>query len=192
MNDRKSYVFGYGSLMNPASIQRTVAREVPRDTLIPAILRDYVRKWDLVDWIRFEQDLSGTVVPAAFLDVAQQPGREVNGILLALSEEELSRMDGREKNYDRVNISSLIEPRVSPDVFTYVGKDIHTHPPSDTCVPADYEALVLAGVREWGAAFEAQYHQTTLPHNFPRRSGRYFFADPLQSRLAGRPHEKGG
>jgi len=190
LKDHKIYVFGYGSLMNPGSIQKTVSREVPRETLITAVLHDYVRKWDLVELIRFVDDRSDSVVPAVFLDVVKQSGREVNGILLALSEEELRKMDEREKNYNRVNVSSLAEPIVSPDVFsyvgdvfTYVGKDAHTHPPPDACVPSYYEeALVLAGVREWGAAFETQYHQTTLPHNFPRRSGRYVFAEPRQSR----------
>ena len=192
MNASKIYVFGYGSLMNARSIQKTVSREVPRDELEPAALRDFIRKWDLIDWVRFEDDPSCNVVPAVFLDVAKLPGREVNGILLALSEEELAKMDGREKNYDRVNVTSLIEPRMPADVFTYVGRELHTHPPPETCLPADYEALVLAGVREWGAAFETQYYQTTLPHKFPRRSGRYVFADPRQSALAGRPHQKGG
>jgi cation transport regulator ChaC len=192
LSDSKIYVFGYGSLMNRRSIQKTVSREVSRDELQPAVLRDFVRKWDLVEWIKFVDDPSGSIVPAVFLDVASQPGRTVNGILLTLTEQELAKMDGREKNYDRVNVSPLVEPHVSRDVFTYIGKEIHTRPPAGSCVPANYEALVLAGVHEWGPVFEAQYHQSTLPQDFPRRSGRYVFVDPRQSALAGGPHQKGG
>jgi cation transport regulator ChaC len=188
VTDSKIYVFGYGSLINPRSIQKTVSREVSRDELQPAMLRDFVRKWDLVEWIKFVNDPSGSIVPAVFLDVAKQPGRQVNGVLLALTEEELAKMDGREKNYGRADVSHLIEPHVASVVFTYVGKEIHTRPVAGACVPDDYEALVLAGVRDWGPAFEAQFLQSTVPHNFPRRSGRYVFADPQQSGLAGRPH----
>jgi cation transport regulator ChaC len=188
VTNSKIFVFGYGSLINPRSIQRTVSREVSRDELRPAILRDFVRKWDLVEWIKFVDDPSGSIVPAVFLDVARQAGRQMNGILLALTEEELVKMDGREKNYDRVDLSHLIEPQVAGDVFTYVGKEIHTRPVVGACIPQDYEALVFAGVRDWGPAFEAQFLQSTVPHNFPRRSGRYVFADPSQSALAGRPH----
>ena len=192
MTGSKIYVFGYGSLMNLQSIQKTVSRRVAREELQPAVLNDFVRKWDLLEWIKFVDEPSAGIVPAVFLDVVRQLGRQTNGILLSLTEDELTKMDGREKNYDRVNVSSLIAPRVGGDVFTYIGKEIHTRPTPEICVPADYEALVLAGVHEWGVDFEAHFHQSTLPHNFPRRSGHYVFADPRQSDLAGRPHQEGG
>lgn len=105
--------------------------------LLEAMLSDHVRKWQLVDWVIIQGLNPERIIPAIFLDVVQEQGKEVNGILFQLSEEELDKMDRRERNYDRIQISNLIEPKVSDPVYMYVGNEKYTVPPQ--------ESVVLAG-----------------------------------------------
>ena len=184
------YVFGYGSLINPKSVQKTLGREVKIENLAVRRIDSHVRKWQLVEWVIIEGSNEERPVPAVFLDLVQHQGAWVNGILIRLSKEELHKMDEREKNYDRIDVSKLIEPKVDGETYTYMGKREHINPPTKSCVLVQYEALVEEGLSFWGKAFEQHYYESTLPHTFPRKEGRYCFASPQQSRLTGKEPRK--
>ncbi len=184
------YVFGYGSLINPKSVQKTLGRELRIEDLLVGRIHDHVRKWQLVDWVIIEGFNEERSVPAVFLDLVRHEGAWVNGILIPLSKEELHKMDQREKNYDRIDVSNLIEPEVDGQTYTYMGKKDHINPPRESCVLVQYEALVEEGLRFWGKAFEQHYYKSTLPHGFPRKEGRYFFTSRQQSRLTGKEPRK--
>jgi len=173
-----TFVFGYGSLVNPKSIQRTLGREISEEDLLEARLSDHVRKWQLVDWVIIQDLNLERIIPAIFLDIVREQGKEVNGILFQLSEEELDKMDCSERNYDRIHISNLIEPIVSDPVYMYVGKEKYTVPPKESVVLAQYERLIEDGVSFWGNAFQQHYYESTLVHSFPRKDGKYVFISP--------------
>ena len=50
------YVFGYGSLMNPPSIERSFGRSVDPADLIPVRVSGYRRGWYAVDSVFSEHD----------------------------------------------------------------------------------------------------------------------------------------
>lgn len=175
------HIFGYGSLMNLKSAEKTLGRPLARADALPATLRDYVRRWDLAAWVVLEEAGEHGAVPAVFLNIAPRPGSRVNGILIRVNAQELARMDAREKNYVRVDVAPLIEPRPIGRVFGYVGRKEHTSPPPGSVVLSAYEAIVQEGLLAWGQAFADGFAYTTLPHNFPRRDGPYLLADPGQS-----------
>jgi len=170
------YLFGYGSLINPNSIQRTLGREITVDNLIEALIHDYVRKWQLVDWVIIEENNKEKPIPAIFLDIVRQPGAMTNGILIPILEDEINKMDKRERNYDRVNVSNLIDPSISEYIFTYIGKKEHTIPPKESCVLIEYEKIIEEGFNFWNKAFKQQYYESTIPHKFPLKKGKYTFA----------------
>ena len=170
-----TFIFGYGSLINPKSIQRTLGREISKEDLLEARLSDHVRKWQLVDWIIIQDLNLERIIPAIFLDVVREQGKEVNGILFQLSEEELDKIDRRERNYDRIHISNQVEPIVSDPVYMYVGKEEYTVPPKESVVLAQYERLIEEGLSFWGNAFQQHYYESTLAHSFPRKDGKYVF-----------------
>ncbi len=175
-----TFVFGYGSLINPKSIQRTLGREISKEDLLEARLSDHVRKWQLVDWVIIQDPNLKRIIPTIFLDIVLEQGKEVNGILFQLSEEELDKMDRRERNYDRIDISNLIEPNVSKPVYMYVGKEKYTVPPQESVVLAQYERLIEEGLSFWGNAFQQHYYESTLVHSFPRKDGKYVFISPKE------------
>ena len=55
------------------------------------------------------EDGARPAVRVVFLDLVQLPGASVNGILSPVDDEQLARLDRRERNYDRVDVTELID-----------------------------------------------------------------------------------
>jgi hypothetical protein len=104
-------VFGYGSLIAPATITALAGR--------PAVAgRDY-RRVRLTGWTRtwnvctdntaggpvvYEDPADGSRPPIQVLFVTIEPGTSVEGVLLHLPDEELPALDAREGNYRRISV----------------------------------------------------------------------------------------
>jgi hypothetical protein len=113
------YVFGYGSL----------ARRSGR----PAALRGHRRCWGVaMDNSRTSAGYKYYVdahtgerpdVFVAFLDIHAAESDVEDGMLLAVTAEELAALDQRERNYERVEVTESIDPRPGGRVWTYVGSE---------------------------------------------------------------------
>ncbi|MFC5865459.1 gamma-glutamylcyclotransferase family protein [Acidicapsa dinghuensis] len=94
----QEYIFGIGSLIEQASRMRTTpaARYV-----LPARVRGYVRGW----WAR-----TGSIgFTTTFVGAIPQPSASINGVVYAVSEEELKASNKREQGYTPTDITSAIE-----------------------------------------------------------------------------------
>jgi cation transport regulator ChaC len=109
------WVFGYGSLVGDSSGR--IAR-----------LREHRRGWGVamdnsVDVPGYKlylaPDGSRPAVWVAFLDLFPASG-SVNGLLRPVSDEQLVLLDQREHNYDRVDVTDLIDPALGR-TWAYVG-----------------------------------------------------------------------
>lgn len=105
-----TWVFGYGSLVDPRSLARTIDRlAVVGDDAFEADLAGYGRRWNY-----------GTM---AVGESVQEPGREwtivalgvtvaadesVNGLIARVDADELAALDRRERNYDQVDVTDRI------------------------------------------------------------------------------------
>jgi gamma-glutamylcyclotransferase (GGCT)/AIG2-like uncharacterized protein YtfP len=110
------YVFAYGSLLGlePAG---------------PCVLRDHARGWDVamdnrdtIPGYKFYVDPDTGERPqvyVAFLAIRPEPGVMVAGELLPADAELLAALDRRERNYDRCDVSDLVD--VDARVWAYVG-----------------------------------------------------------------------
>jgi hypothetical protein len=118
MTARPQYVFGYGSLTATRRAEGFLAR-----------LDGWTRGWGVA--MDNTRDLPGykwyaapgggrPSVFVAFLDIAPRPRASVNGLCLPVGEGELSALDARERNYDRIEVSAAIG-RPDLRVWTYVG-----------------------------------------------------------------------
>lgn len=122
-----TWVFGYGSLVSPASMATTIGRTVaPGDTAI-AHLDGYGRRWNYGslhlrgDWhhdgVSVEQ---GLVVS---LGLVTADGETCNGVIVRVTADELAQLDWRERDYERTDVSDLIrldDERRPGRVMTYV------------------------------------------------------------------------
>ncbi len=129
------YVFGYGSLVDPASFARTLRREDWSAEDFPlARLKGYRRIWRVAMDNReaipgYKQYFApGEDTPpevyVAYLDIEREGEGEMVGVLARVSEEELSRLKARERNYVLHEISdALLDAPCGGRVFTFVGSE---------------------------------------------------------------------
>ncbi|MGI9613375.1 MAG: gamma-glutamylcyclotransferase family protein [Acidimicrobiales bacterium] len=150
-SDRNPHrVFGYGSLLDPDSIGRTLERSMSQEDIVPASLAGYVRRWNVASdqstVSRGYVDGSGErwLGHIVFLGIEPMPGGTVPGGLVAVSDAELGRLDRRERNYDRIIVEVELADGSSVEAQTYLPSDPAKPPfdPATTVVRADYVELV--------------------------------------------------
>jgi gamma-glutamylcyclotransferase (GGCT)/AIG2-like uncharacterized protein YtfP len=109
------YVFVYGSLLGVA-------------VSAPCVLRDHARGWDVAMDNRrtipgykyyLDEDGGRPAVYVTFLAIRPQPGASVSGAVFAVDDAMLGALDRRERNYDRRDVSDLVD--VDGRVWAYVG-----------------------------------------------------------------------
>jgi hypothetical protein len=149
------YVFGYGSLMNPMSLARTLPRE---HTFHPAILPGYQRRMNKVyrDYL--------------FLNIVPHPDSEVDGLLIPVNGNELETLKIREQGYTCVDITNLLRDAVDGTAYTFIAPDV-SYP--DLTIKRSYIDRCLGGVPperhdEWLAAtvIENDIYEDTVGASF--------------------------
>jgi Gamma-glutamyl cyclotransferase, AIG2-like len=111
-------VFGYASLVAAPAAGR-------------AVLRGHRRVWGVamdnaieVPGYKVYALPDGTRPPlaVAFLDLEAAHGAEVEGALLAVDAARLAALDTRERQYERLDVTALVDPAPDGPVWTYVGR----------------------------------------------------------------------
>jgi cation transport regulator ChaC len=120
----EQYVFGYGSLAR-------YGLDADRAEVRTCRLRDHRRTWNVamdntLDLPGYKHYLSeaGSSRPAVFvtfLNVVPAPGSSVNGVLLKTDDAELLALDRRERNYERIDVTALLDLRLAGRVWCYLG-----------------------------------------------------------------------
>jgi cation transport regulator ChaC len=118
------YVFAYGSLLRDLGGSLSGG-------MVPCRLRDHRRAWNVamdntlsLPGYKYYlgADSSRPAVFVTFLNLVPAEGRHVSGSLFAVGAEELEALDRRERNYDRRDVTGLVEEPVVGRVWTYIGK----------------------------------------------------------------------
>lgn len=146
-NTPVAWVFGYGSLVKPASLARTVGRIAKRgDGFHSATLTGYGRRWNYGvgyvtgTWTADDgtEIVDGTIVA---LGLVESDNERVNGAIVSLSADELADLDHRERNYDRVEVTHLVEDIEDVDLM---GLPVVTYVPRPSAIER-YESARDAG-----------------------------------------------
>jgi cation transport regulator ChaC len=170
------YVFAYGSLLRDLS-------SAPGARIEPCRLRDHRRVWNVAmdntltlagyKLYLSAADSSRPAVFVTFLNVVPADGRHVGGVLFAVGAEELEALDRRERNYDRRDVTGLVDARPAGRVWTYLGK-----PEAErrfelgaregrAVIDKAYLESVRAGFRLIAADALEEFDATTDPHGCP-------------------------
>jgi len=111
------FVFAYGSLLGV-------------EAAAPCVLHDHARGWDVamdnretIPGYKYYLDGDGgrPAVYVTFLAIRLQPGASVAGAVFAVDDAMLAALDRRERNYDRRDVSDLVD--VDARVWAYVGSE---------------------------------------------------------------------
>jgi hypothetical protein len=165
------YVFGYGSLMAlPGAV--------------PARLRGYRRVWGVamdnrvaIPGYKVYELPDGTRPPVsvAFLDLREGDDIVIDGALIAVDDARLAELDGRERQYERIDVTTEIEGAPLGTVWSYVGRAegrarvaAGRAGRSMVVVQRDYVERVERAFGAQGPDVLARYRATTeLPPPFP-------------------------
>ena len=183
-------LYGYGSLINRESAEKTLKH--PVTYICEAVLLNHYRDWSA----REQVVVDNRPISAAFLNVIYRNNSYVNGVCFPVTQDELARMDCREKSYKRINISHDIVIPINQcgaivtsdqndilkdvdNIWTYVYA-------SEVCGPVvvldGYNQKVLKGCHEISKAFYDRFIENTEPAPLPLQMGSYHFADAEQER----------
>jgi cation transport regulator ChaC len=149
------WVFGYGSLVSPASLGTTIRRTPVRGVnFVAAEVLGWARRWNygiaLQPGAVTGAQAEGLEAVVA-LGIVPAPDQWMNGILALVSAAELARLDARERNYDRVDVTDLVR------VFDG-GEAIPTIHRAALYVPRPHAVAVYEQARSVGrAAIERRY-----------------------------------
>ncbi len=104
----KKYVFGYGSLMNPRSMQKTLPDKTAKQR---------------VGLIGYQRKFNFAAEGHLFLNIVPRDGFVVKGVLVSVTNEELKRLKRREVGYDCVEVSDKVVSLVKGHVFSFIAPD---------------------------------------------------------------------
>jgi hypothetical protein len=165
-------VFGYASLVSPASAAQTLGRPVTIAAL--ARLHGHGRGWTVArDNTATEKTFARRdgSIPRYCLGLNVHPDRAAtppNGVLIEVTAAELDRLDVRELRFHRTEVTELIEADTPgadrfDAVFAYRARPENHRPapPADAIVVATYPRLVEAAFATLGAEQLELYRQTT-------------------------------
>lgn len=177
-------MFGYGSLMSKNFIETGLLGGNYEGPFLQARLRGYKRSWTFA-WpseipaatadgqyykaaILSEGD---TLYPQylLYLNIREQPGTTLNGVLYRVPEADLPIYDEWEPGYERFEVTGLIEGYdiSGGPVYAYRAlPDFEREPvgePGRNVIERDYVKIIEEAFEYWGPAFEAEYRQSTEP-----------------------------
>ncbi len=167
-------VFGYGSLVSPASASRTLGRAVERGST--ARLEGWARGWTLArDNLTSEKTFAradGTL-PRYCLGLNLDPDEDANapnGALIEVDRAELERLDLREMRYHRVDVTDSVSTGAEFDlIVAYRARPQHRHPapPEDAIIVATYPRTIEAAFAALGDGELELFRATTAEPPVP-------------------------
>lgn len=164
-------VFGYGSLLSLASLERTLCRRYSGPFVVCDLI-GWRRAWNISmpnSTYCYSNDSGSRVTPEKiiYLNIHQEQGRRVNGIVFIISDDDLKGFDDREWIYERVPINDYLRgvAIVKGTAWTYVGRPEHRilHPqsPRHAAIRQSYLDIVHTGITELGSDFLVGYDAST-------------------------------
>jgi cation transport regulator ChaC len=176
-----AWVFGYGSLVSPQSLARTIERTAAlgHDAHL-AVLSGFGRRWNygsihsVGDWTleSGRQVTGGTIVA---LGIVESPDEAVNGTISKVTAVELKRLDERERNYDRIDVTERVATSIEGigTVVTYRPRQssierYEAARDADTAgIRQDYWDLVEGAFADFGPHHLDRYRATTPAPDVP-------------------------
>jgi hypothetical protein len=149
----------------------------------PALAKGLYRTWTAGVPIILDPSNSKQNKIGLFLDLSKLEESHCNGILIAVNEQELARLDQREAQYERISIEVNINEEEAV-AYTYI-----IPAPKKTkegIVLEQYISLIKKALDHHPVNFQQQFWRST--EGFPSSPipGDYVFENPTQNQAAGR------
>lgn len=180
------YLFGFGSLINLASAQKSFKRVLTQKDLIPVKIKGFKRVWNALENIKFEDNME---VNGVFLNIQEKKDAILYGVMIKITQEELEILKLREKNYSCIKIKKddVLSQNAQEDLIAFmttkeekIGKvgDVNTF------IPKKYIQIVNEALKNYDEEFKDNFKETLNNFPFALKDGDYSFTDPIQNKAA--------
>ena len=179
------YIFGFGSLVNINSAQKSFKRELKHEDFIPVIANGFKKVWNSIEHVVFEGEEE--ISDAIFLNLEKDSSESTNGVLLKISQEEFEFLKLREKNYSCIEVDSIKGFETDEKIYTFMTtnpKKIAKLENKNAYIPKRYIKLVEDGLNPYSKEFKEEFIKSYSNFNFPIKDGEYIFSDPVQNKFA--------
>jgi len=181
------YIFGYGSLVNIESAQKSFDRELKTSDFIEVTVTGFEKVWNSIEYITFENESNSS--NGVFLNLQKNTKTSTNGILLKISDEEFEFLKLREKNYSCIEIShdDITPFKTKEKIYTFIttNKDkIATQTTPNCFIPQKYIQLLEKNLSNYTQKFQEQFKISYNNYPFKIKNGTYKFIDPIQNKFA--------
>ena len=179
------YLFGFGSLINLISAQKSFKRVLTLNDLIPVKIKGYERVWNALESIQFGEEK----VNGVFLNIQKKEDSILNGVVIEISKEELEILKLREKNYSCITIKSsdVLDKSFDDDLIAFMttnDKKLAKIGDTNSFIPAKYIEVVKEGLKNYDDNFIKEFEKTFENYPFTLKDGSYVFTDPIQNKVA--------
>ncbi len=179
------YLFGYGSLINLSSAQKSFKRVLTQDDLIPIKIKGYERVWSALESIQFEQEK----VNGVFFNIKKNENATLNGVIIEITQEELEVLKLREKNYSCIVIESkdVLEKSFTSNLIAFMTTNEEKLAKAgdiNTFIPTKYIEVVKSALKNYDDNFKKEFEKSFENYPFPLKDGLYTFTDPIQNSAA--------
>lgn len=179
------YIFGYGSLVNIKSAQKSFKRELKHEDFIPIQVKGFKKAWNSIEYIVFED--KEEIVNGIFLNLQKDETAKTNGVLLKITDEEFEFLKLREKNYSCIEITSIEDFKLEEKVYTFMTTNeskIAKEEDTNCFIPKKYIELLENGLEPYSKEFQKEFISSYSNFPFPIKDGTYNFSDPIQNKFA--------
>jgi hypothetical protein len=179
------YLFGFGSLINLSSAQKSFKRVLTQDDLIPVKIKGYERVWNAIESIQFEDEL----VHGVFLNIQKNETSILDGVVIELSPQELEILKLREKNYSCITIQSkdILNKDFKSDLIAFMTTNeekLAKVGDLNTFIPAKYVHIIKEALNNYDDDFVKGFKKSLENYPFSLKEGSYIFTDPIQNNVA--------
>ena len=179
------YLFGYGSLINLVSAQKSFKRQISYKDLIPVQLKGYDKVWNSIEHINFD----GEDVNGIFLNLQKGENLSTNGVVVRITQEELEFLKLREKNYSCVTIpkEAVTNMQLEEDMITFMTtkEEKLARAGDENCyIPAKYIDILTNSFEAYSQEFVSEFKKCLEDFPFEVKEGTYIFTDPIQNKFA--------
>ena len=179
------YLFGFGSLINLVSAQKSFKRVLTQNDLIPIKIKGYERVWNAIESIRFGNE----IVNGVFLNIQKNENSILDGVIIEISQEELEILKLREKNYSCITIKSkdVLSEKFKSDLIAFMTTNenkLAKEGDINTFIPSKYIEVVKEALKNYSDDFVKEFEKSFTNYPFPLKDGSYTFTDPVQNCIA--------
>lgn len=171
-------IFGYGSLVDVDGLTSYLGRSLTANRdYVYCKLKNFVRRWNVSMDNRIntsnykyyidKRDGSRPQVYVTFLNIAPKSGVSITGVIFLVTKDELSRLDQRERNYKRIEVSNQVSASLTNRTWAYVGLPEAEErfrigfESGSAVISQGYYDLVYNSFRKLGENEAREYIQTT-------------------------------